>query len=114
VKFLLDENLDVRLSKTLTTLGLTCFSLRDKSWTGVTNGKLSQLVKGNNLILITGDKDFIYLWEKYQIQVIYISIHPLILSIIEPSLINLVKSWDYDLSKPFLLILQKDSIRIRY
>lgn len=111
--FLLDENLDVQLSRILATLGLTCFSLKDKEWIGFTNGKLSELVRKNDFILITGDKDFIYLWEKYLIQVIVVSIHPLILSNIEPAIINLFESWTYDLSKPFLLILQKDSIRIR-
>ena len=112
-KFLLDENLDVKLAKALTALGLSCYTLRDKGWAGITNGDLSQIVKKNNYVLITGDKDFTFLWDKYKIQVIHISIHPKVLSIIEPCLVSLFKSWDYNLSKPFLLILQKDSIRLR-
>jgi len=112
-KFLLDENLDVKFAKVLTSLGLTCYTLRSKGWIGIKNGALSQRVKENDFVLITADKDFTFLWEKYKIQVIYVSIHPRILSVIEPKLVNLFESWDYNLSKPFLLILQQDSIRLR-
>ncbi len=112
-KFLLDENLDVKLAKALTALGLSCSTLKSKGWTGIRNSDLSQEVKQNDFVLITADKDFTFLWDKYQIRVIYISIHPLILSVIEPKLVNLFKSWNYDLTKPFLIILQEDLIRIR-
>ena len=112
-KFLLDENLDVKLAKTLSAIGLSCYTLKDKGLTGIRNGGLSQFVKKNNYVLITGDKDFSFLWSKYEIKVIYISIHPLILPAIEPRIIDLFESWDYNLSNPFLLILQKDAIRLR-
>ena len=112
-KFLLDENLDIKLAKSLTTLGLSCSTLKSKGWTGIRNGDLSQKVK-NGLVLITADKDFTFLWDKYKIKVIYVSIHPKILSVIEPKLVSLFKSWNYNLTKPFLIILQEDSIRIRH
>ena len=112
-KFLLDECLDVRLSKILNDFGLSCFTLRDKGWTGIKNGQLSQLAKVNDFILITYDKDFTFLWDKYKIQVIYVSIHPKTLQNSKPHLIRLFQAWDYNLSKPFLIILQEDSIRVR-
>lgn len=112
-KFLLDENLDVKLAKVLLNLGLSCETLSGRGWTGIKNGDLSLRVKENGYVLITADKDFISLWDKYKIQVIYVSMHPLILSVIEPKLVALFKSWNYNLSKPFLIILQEDSIRLR-
>ncbi|NHK32721.1 MAG: hypothetical protein FK730_15330 [Asgard group archaeon] len=91
-KFQLDENLDVKLAKSLTTLGLSCSTLRSKGWTGIRNSDLSHKVKQNDLVLITADKDFTFLWDKYKIKVIYVSIHPKILSVIEPKLVSLFKS----------------------
>ena len=111
--FLLDENLDIKLAKILSDFGLSCSTLKDKRQTGIRNGELSQFVKKNNYVLITGDRDFTYLWSKYDIRVIYISIHPKTLSFIHPRLVELFQSWNYDLSKSFLLILQKDTIRLR-
>ena len=48
-KFLLDECRDVRLSKVLNDFGVSCYTLRDKGWTGIKNVQLSQLVKENYL-----------------------------------------------------------------
>ncbi|MHA1356323.1 MAG: DUF5615 family PIN-like protein [Candidatus Heimdallarchaeota archaeon] len=105
VKFLLDENLDIKLAKILITLGLSCDTLRDNGWIGITNGELSQKVKLNKYVLITADKDFTFLWEKYEIQVIHVSIHPLVFSAIEPNLIRLFESWNYKFN-PFIRIME--------
>lgn len=78
---------------------------------GVKNGELSLKVKQNNLILVTRDKDFTFLWKKYRIQVVYLAIEPAIIDFIHPRLTDLLDDWKYDLSKHFLLMLQNETIR---
>ncbi|MHA1356321.1 MAG: DUF5615 family PIN-like protein [Candidatus Heimdallarchaeota archaeon] len=110
-KFLLDENIPIKLKGIFSSLNLTCVTVRDMKLFGVRNGKLSEKVKKESYILVTRDKDFTFLWKKYQIQVIHIAIEPPLLSSFILPVENLLSNWDYDLSKPFLLILQKDDIR---
>ena len=110
-KFLLDENVPLKLKYIFLDRGISCVTVKEKGWLGTKNGILSNKIKQNNLILVTRDKDFTFLWKKYGLQVIYLAIEPAILDFIQPRLIDLLKDWNYALSKPFLLILQKDSIR---
>ncbi|HUT80992.1 MAG TPA: DUF5615 family PIN-like protein [Candidatus Bathyarchaeia archaeon] len=112
-KFLLDENVPLKLKQLFTSHNLSCDTVRDLQWLGIRNGALSQKVIAESYILVTRDKDFTFLWEKYSIQVIYLSIEPALLSSITPPLELLLSSWHYDLNHPFLLILQTDSIRFR-
>lgn len=111
VKFLLDENVPIKLKRVFIDRGIHCVTIKEKGWLGVKNSKLSEQVKQNNLIIITRDKDFMFLWKKFKIQVIYLAIEPAILDFIQPRIIDLLDDWKYDLSKHFLLILQKDTIR---
>ncbi len=111
VKFLLDENVPVKLKQIFTDREIQCATIKELNWLGIKNGELSKNVKQDTLILITRDKDFTFLWKKFKIQVIYLAIEPATLDFIQPRLIDLLDDWNYDLSKHFLLILQKDTIR---
>lgn len=111
VKFLLDENVPVKLKRVFFDRGIHCVTIKEEGWLGIKNSELSKKVKQNNLILVTHDKDFTFLWKKHKLQVIYLAIEPAIFDYIEPRLINLLDDWNYDLSKYFLLMLQKDTIR---
>jgi len=113
-KFLLDENIPIKLKQVFTSHGLMCVTVRDLKLFGVRNGKLSEKIKKESYILVTRDVDFTHLWNKFQIQVIHISIKPALLSSFITPVKILLSSWNYDLNKPFLIILQKDVIRIRY
>jgi predicted nuclease of predicted toxin-antitoxin system len=113
VKFLLDENIPIKLKHLFTSLDLSCITIRDLGLLGIRNGELSKRVKKGSFLLVTRDKDFTFLWDKFQIQVIHIAIKPALLSAFTEPLENLLTNWHYDLTKPFLLILQKDSIRFR-
>jgi predicted nuclease of predicted toxin-antitoxin system len=110
-KFLLDENIPVKLQSVFSKIGILCVTLKDKNWLGIQNGELSKKVKREKYVLVTRDKDFTYLWKKYKIQVIYIVIQPAILDTINPRMLDLLSHWEYDLSKPFLIMLQTDIIR---
>lgn len=112
-KFLLDENIPIKLKQLFTSLELSCATVRDLKWFGIRNGDLALNVKKGSYILVTRDRDFAFLWEKFSIQVIYLAIEPpLISSFIQP-LENLLHNWNYNLSTPFLITLTKDSIRLR-
>jgi predicted nuclease of predicted toxin-antitoxin system len=110
-KFLLDENVPLQLKKVFDDQGYFCTTVPAEGWSGIKNGELSKTVKNNNFLLVTRDKDFTFLWKKHKIQVIYLAIEPAIIDFIQPRLIDLIIKWNYDLSRPFLLILQKDAIR---
>lgn len=113
VKFLLDENVPFSLKQVFEDQDLFCSTVQMEGWGGIKSGALSEKVKFDNFVLVTRDKDFTFLWQKYKIRVIYIAIEPAITDFIRPRLIDLLSEWTYDLSKHFLLILQKDTIRFR-
>ncbi len=113
VKFLLDENIPIKLKQLFTSLGLSCVTIRDLKWFGIRNGKLSEKVKKEPFVLVTRDKDFVFLWNKYHIQVIHLAIEPPILSSFIEPLRRLITHWEYDVTKPFLIVLLKDTIRLR-
>ncbi|TET29093.1 MAG: hypothetical protein E3J70_07880 [Candidatus Heimdallarchaeota archaeon] len=110
-KFLLDENIPLSLKKVFEDQDLFCSTVQAEGWAGIKNGELTEKVKNNNFVLVTRDKDFTFLWQKHKIKVIYIAIEPAIADFIKPRLVDLLTEWTYDLSKHFLLILQKDTIR---
>ena len=113
VKFLLDENMPIKLKSVFTSLELSCVTVRDLKWFGIRNGNLSIKVKEGSYILITRDKDFVFLWDKYEIQVIFLAIEPPLLSSLVRPLESLLQNWSYNLCEPFLITLTKDSIRLR-
>ena len=111
VQLLLDENVSHRLNHLFNRLNIKFSTVQAQGWRGYKNGELAQQVKQNNSILLTRDRDFIFLWNKYQIKVIYLNIHPPLLDDLILGLENLFNNWSYDSDKPFLIIVQKDSIR---
>lgn len=111
VQFLLDENVSHRLNLLFNRFNIKFSTVQAHGWSGYKNSELAQQVKQNNYILLTRDRDFIFLWNKYQIKVIYLNIHPPVLDDLIIGLENLFNNWIYDLDKPFLIIVQKDSIR---
>ena len=44
VKFLLDENIPIKLKPLFASLGLSCATIRDLGWLGIRNGELSVLI----------------------------------------------------------------------
>ena len=70
VKFLLDENVPVKLKYVFTDRKIHCVTIKEEGWLGIKNGELSNKLKHHHFILVTRDKDFTFLWEKYKIQVI--------------------------------------------
>ena len=75
-KFLLDENVPSRLKAPLESIGLRVTTLKGEGMVGSGNGTLSEFIKKMDFILITRDKDFTFLWKKYEIRVIYLALHP--------------------------------------
>ncbi len=102
----------VKLKQVFTDRGITCITAKEKGWLGLKNGQLPIKVRENRFVLVTHDKDFTVLWKKYKIQVVYLAIEPAILEFIQPRVVDLLDNWKFDLFKPFLLMLQTETIRI--
>lgn len=111
VKFLLDENVPKKLNRVFIDAGIQCTTIKEEGWLGIKNGELSIKLQQKNLVLVTRDKDFTFLWKKHKIQVIYLAIEPASLKFIHPRVIELLADWKYDLSRPFLLMVQTNLIR---
>jgi predicted nuclease of predicted toxin-antitoxin system len=112
ILFLLDENVDQRIKVVFNKLHLKYSTVQQEGWSGIKNGQLSQRVKQNNLVLITRDKDFTFLWKKFEIRIIYLAIEPPNFQNIIKELEMLFQNWNIDLNKSFLVTLQKDSVRL--
>lgn len=112
VQFLLDENVSYRLIRFFKKYSLNFTTLRNLGWSGVKNGNLAQRVKDYNYILITRDKDFTFLWKKYGIKVIYLAIKPPIITDLINELESLFNNWETDITNPFLIIIQKEFVRL--
>ncbi len=111
VKFLLDENVPLKLRKTFTNREIQCLTIKEMGWLGIKNSELASKVQKDKFILGSRDKDFTFLWKKFKIQVIYLLIEPATLKFIQPRISELLDNWEFDLSKPSLLILQQDIMR---
>jgi len=111
IKFLLDENIPLKLKSTFTKKGLDCTSVRELGWSGFKDKEISKQIGGKKVVLITRDRDFTFIWQKQNLRIIYLAIEPAILNTIQPRVQELLNNWKYDPSFPFLLILQKDAMR---
>ena len=110
-KFLLDENVPRKLKKVFKSKGLDCQTVQELRWREVKNGELSVKVKRNDFILVTRDKDFVFLWKKYKLKVIYFAVKPATLKFLQPRLNDTLNSWTYDLNSSFLVMIQNKEIR---
>lgn len=111
LEFLFDENVPRQLLPTFAKFNFNTIRLQQLGWSGIKNGNLAQKVKDHGYILVTRDKDFTFLWQKYQIQVVYLAIHPATLGNFIPRVETVLANWTYDDKKPFLLMIQKQLIR---
>lgn len=110
-KFLLDENVPIKLKRTFFELGVKCQTIKDLGWCGLKDKEIAARITHSDYILITRDKDFTFIWQQKLLKVIFLAIHPVVLEMIEPRIKDLIKNWNYDSSRSFLLIVQNDSIR---
>ncbi len=111
VQLLLDENVSHRLIPFLNQISNNVSTVQAQGGSGYKYGRLAQQIKQQDYVLLTRDKDFIFMWRTHQIKVIYLQIHPPVLSELILGLKNLFNNWTYDLDDSFLIIVQKDSIR---
>lgn len=111
-KILFDENIPHKLRSYFDNKGIVAETMHYHGWIGYRNGELSKLVRDNNFILITRDRDFLFLWEKYKIQVVYLAIDPPLLLNLQSAIERLFNKWQHNSSNPFLIMVQKDTIRI--
>ena len=110
--FLLDENVDANLLKLLKSDGFDVTTVQREGWGGYRNGQLSKLIQGKDIIFLTRDRDFQFLWEKYSLKVIYFLIEPSYAENIWKELKQLLHNWNIPLTTHFLIRLQVGSIRI--
>ena len=108
----MDENVPIKLKQTIINIGFNCNTIQEKGWSRFKDKDISIEIQNLDVIFITRDKDLKFLWQKYNLKVIYLAIEPAIFEFIQPRVENLVSNWDYHMTHPFLIILQKKSIRI--
>lgn len=111
LQFLLDENVPVGLQKIFRSTGYTCKSIQQLGWNGFKDQDIAQRITSTRWIFITRDRDFQFLWEKYNLRVIHLMIEPAILSKITPVVQKLLVKWNYNIESPFLLIVQNQTLR---
>ena len=61
IKFLLDENISFGVKKLLSSKNYDVKTVQDLKKRGIKNSELMELARIDNNILITSDKDFLYL-----------------------------------------------------
>jgi predicted nuclease of predicted toxin-antitoxin system len=111
IKFLLDENVPVKMKQSFTDRGLSCTTIQDQGWSGASDKEIITRIEGKDTILITRDKDFTFLWQKIKLRIVYIAIEPAIFETIQPKMEELLDKWQYDSSHPFLIVVQKNAVR---
>lgn len=111
IKFLLDENIPYKIWKFIKDLGFECSVIQELGWNGFKDKDIAKNIQDKELIFITRDKDFTFIWKKYNLRVIYIAIEPAIVEAIRPQLEYLFKNWKYNVNNPFLIMLQNNQIR---
>ena len=111
LKFLFDENIPIKLKQIFNDNDFSVDTVQKLGWSGMKNGELSKRSVEGNYVLVTRDKDFIYLWEKYDLQVVYLAIHPPIMGKLSPRVTDVIVNWENKVS-PFLILVQDDSVRI--
>jgi predicted nuclease of predicted toxin-antitoxin system len=113
LEFVFDENIPIGLSKIFQRLEIKWKSVQNLGWSGIEDKAIAEKLANSRKILITRDKDFQFLWEKYNLRVIHLMIEPATLKYISPIVDELFIQWDFDPSSPSLIIVQNESIRIR-
>ena len=113
-KFLLDENVPNQLVSIFKGHPSKIATVQQLGWSGTKNSDLAKKMNENNYILITRDKDFTFLWRKHKLKVIYIAIAPMLIEEMEEAMSQLIKDWSFDLSKPFLVVVQEETVRYWY
>ncbi len=93
-KFLFDENVPVKLKQIFNENNYSVDIVQELGWSGIKNGELSKRTSELNYILVTRDRDFIHLWEKYGLRVVYLAIHPPLLEKLSPRVTELLLDWE--------------------
>jgi hypothetical protein len=109
-KFLIDENVDIRVAKIFQEQGIEVLTIRDLEMLGLTDNPIVQYLQENDPVLVTHDKGFGYRWRIENLRVLLLSIHPTVLSYILPRLNDLLLSSDKPLPDFFLIELSRESI----
>lgn len=111
-KFLLDENIPIKIKNIFEKLGIKSMSIQEMGWSGYKDKEIISELKDKDYIIVTRDKDFTFLWNKFKLKVIYIAIQPAIIDYMQPRLEYLLNNWVFNLNQPFLLIIQNKTIRL--
>jgi len=111
IKFLLDENVPYKIWKSIKDPGFECSTVQELGWKGFKDKDIAKNLQNKKLIFITRDKDFTFIWKRYDLRVVYIAIEPAIFEYIRPHLETLIKNWEYNVDNPFLIMLQSNQIR---
>ena len=90
-RFLLDENVSHGVKKLLESEGHEVITVQDLNSRRIKNSQLLQLARERKLILITNDKDFLYLPKTPDDSILLIDIHPLIDENVLPAFKKLLK-----------------------
>lgn len=113
VKFLLDENVSINLKKLLISNDYDVQSVQDLNNRGIKNTELLELARSINRVLITYDKDFLFIKTKIEDSIIVVDIHPLIDDNVLPAFEKLLKKFSHSELKENIVILHEDAYELK-
>ena len=61
IKFLLDENVPIKLKRLFEKLGLACQTIQELGWCGLKDRKIAERLKAAQIVLLSRDKDFTFI-----------------------------------------------------
>ena len=105
--FLLDENISHKTLERLRRIGIKVESVKTQKLLGTSNGELLRLSDKKNWVLITHDRDFLYLTSKPEHGIIVVKIHPATDEIAGVILENFLNSTKPEIFRKNIIILEK-------
>ena len=111
--FLLDENVSLNLKILLKSKGYNVETVQDLDESSIKNSKLIELVRIRNNILITYDKDFLFLHKASEISLIVVDIHPNIDEFVLPAFEKFLKVFNPNDLNDHIIILYEDNFKLK-
>lgn len=111
--FLLDENVSNNLKKLLQLNNCDVITVQELNKRGLKNSKLLNLARKLDRILITYDKDFLYMKHDAKDRLILVDIHPLIDQKVIPAFRSILNELRIEDFKNHIVILYEETFKLR-
>jgi len=112
-KFLLDENVSINLKKLLESEGYEVETIQELNKSAIKNSELIELTRIKGKILITCDKDFLYMQKTSEIFLIVIDIHPLVDENVLPAFKNFLTQFNTSILDDHFIIIHENNFELK-